>query len=137
MALLPEAAFYPCGGHVERLTSSRSPEGDGIPRLAAWVSCFVHRCLPWFHSGLVLHNVHRLCLPAGPAVGSRVSQVCFELGYRCEQKNRRESSTVVNTLVLLPKGTIYLGTPETLLSCQGTVYRFFFTYAKTEIACGR
>jgi hypothetical protein len=45
------------------LTSSRSRKRDGIPPLAAWVSCFLEACLPWCHSGLVLQPLHRLEIP--------------------------------------------------------------------------
>ena len=118
------------GGAGRYLTSSRSPEGDGIPPLARWVSCFVEVCLPWFHSGLVLRPLHRRCLPAGPAVGSGVlERLETWLSFQSAEERVSYSGQHVSAFT---RGNDLPRNPQTLFSCQCTEYLFFPSRTKTE-----
>jgi hypothetical protein len=55
----------------------------------------------------------------------------------CSKARKERACTLVNTLVLLLRGTFYPETSETLFHCQGTTTLFFDRRRKVEREAGR
>jgi hypothetical protein len=85
---------------------------------------------PPFHSGLVLRPLHRLCLPAGPAVGSGVLER-LETWLSFQRAEERVSYSGQHVRAFT-RGNDLPRNPQTLFSCQCTEYLFFPSRTKTE-----
>ncbi len=100
------------------MTSSQSPEGDGIPTLASRVSCFVGSCLDAELPPILgLHCLHRHSLSASPAVASQSGSHRLH-GSRKRQVERE--CTMVEHASAFTQANDLAWNLQTLFRCQST-----------------
>ena len=100
------------------MTSSQSPEGDGIPTLAGRVSCFVGESFTCAVAATSQRfRLHRHWLSASPAVASQ-SGNHHETWFSSRGKRKREC-TVVKRGSVFTQGTLPWNL-QALFCCQST-----------------
>jgi hypothetical protein len=123
---------------VSQLTSSQSPEGDGIPTLASRVSCFIGSCLILRRiSRRVLHCLHRHITFRKPCGSFSVLSSISELGSRPLAK--KESVYVGQHASVFTHGNALPWNLQALFHCQGTRTSILHSrgLVKRKSACGR